>query len=114
MASKTGEDMVIDAKKLCLTFDANDGPVHALKDVDLGIEKGDFVSFIGPSGCGKTTLLRVIADLEHPTLGSITVNGMRPSRRGLNAPMAMSFRRRPCWPGGQSSAMLGCRWKSWG
>ena len=39
MASKTGEDMVIDAKKLCLTFDTNDGPVHALKDVDLGIEK---------------------------------------------------------------------------
>ena len=83
MASKTGEDMVIDAKKLCLTFDANDGPVHALKDVDLGIEKGDFVSFIGPSGCGKTTLLRVIADLEHPTLGSITVNGMTPEQARL-------------------------------
>lgn len=83
MASKTGEDMVIDAKKLCLTFDTNDGPVHALKDVDLGIEKGDFVSFIGPSGCGKTTLLRVIADLEHPTLGSITVNGMTPEQARL-------------------------------
>ena len=83
MASKTGEDMVIDAKKLCLTFDANDGPVHALKDVDLGIEKGDFLSFIGPSGCGKTTLLRVIADLEHPTLGSITVNGMTPEQARL-------------------------------
>ena len=67
---------VIDASRLCLTFDANDGPVHALKDVDLAIEKGDFVSFIGPSGCGKTTLLRVIADLEHPTSGSITVNGL--------------------------------------
>ena len=39
---------VIDASRLCLTFDANDGPVHALKDVDLAIEKGDFVSFIGP------------------------------------------------------------------
>ena len=75
--------MVIDAKKLCLTFDANDGPVNALKDVDLGIEKGDFVSFIGPSGCGKTTLLRVIADLEHPTSGSITVNGMTPEQARL-------------------------------
>ena len=83
MASKTDEDMVIDAKKLCLTFDANDGPVHALKDVDLGIQKGDFVSFIGPSGCGKTTLLRVIADLEHPTSGSITVNGMTPEQARL-------------------------------
>ena len=65
MADRTSDTMVIDARKLCLTFEANDGPVHALKDVDLSIEKGDFVSFIGPSGCGKTTLLRVIADLEH-------------------------------------------------
>ncbi len=49
---------VISAKNLSLTFQTNDGPVHALKDVTLDIEKGDFVSFIGPSGCGKTTLLR--------------------------------------------------------
>jgi NitT/TauT family transport system ATP-binding protein len=69
---------VISAESLSLTFQTNDGPVHALKDVTLDIEKGDFVSFIGPSGCGKTTLLRVIAALEHPTGGSITVNGMSP------------------------------------
>src|SRR5690606_12947799 len=43
---------------------------------DIG--KGEFVSFIGPSGCGKTTFLRVIADLEQPTEGTITVNGMSP------------------------------------
>ncbi|MCC6001770.1 MAG: ABC transporter ATP-binding protein [Pararhodobacter sp.] len=69
---------VIQAQDLCLTFTTNDGPVHALKDVTLSIGKGDFVSFIGPSGCGKTTLLRVIADLEQPTAGTITVNGMTP------------------------------------
>jgi NitT/TauT family transport system ATP-binding protein len=69
---------VIEAKGLGLTFQTNDGPVHALKDVNLTIHKGDFVSFIGPSGCGKTTFLRVIADLEHPTQGTITVNGMSP------------------------------------
>ena len=79
----SGRDHVISADKLCLTFDSNDGPVHALKDVDLTIEKGDFVSFIGPSGCGKTTLLRVIADLENPTSGSITVNGMTPEEARL-------------------------------
>ena len=67
---------VISAKNLSLTFETNDGPVHALKDVDLDIHKGDFVSFIGPSGCGKTTFLRCMADLEHPTAGSITVNGV--------------------------------------
>ena len=69
---------VVSASELSLTFETNDGPVHALKDVDLDVNKGDFVSFIGPSGCGKTTFLRVIADLEKPTGGSITVNGMTP------------------------------------
>ena len=70
---------VIEAQGLGLTFETADGPVHALKDVDLTINKGDFVSFIGPSGCGKTTFLRVIADLEQPTSGAITVNGMSPA-----------------------------------
>ena len=69
---------VISAKSLDLTFQTNDGPVHALKDVSLDIEKGDFVSFIGPSGCGKTTFLRVMADLEQPTGGSVTVNDISP------------------------------------
>ena len=69
---------VVHADKLGLTFETNDGPVHALSDVDLDIGKGEFVSFIGPSGCGKTTFLRVIADLEQPTAGTITVNGMSP------------------------------------
>ena len=69
---------VISADNLSLTFDTADGPVHALKDINLEIRKGEFVSFIGPSGCGKTTFLRVAADLEHPTSGDITVNGMSP------------------------------------
>jgi NitT/TauT family transport system ATP-binding protein len=69
---------VITAKNLDLTFETNDGPVHALKDVSLDINKGDFVSFIGPSGCGKTTFLRCIAGLEQPTAGEISVNGMTP------------------------------------
>ncbi|MBP6737900.1 MAG: ABC transporter ATP-binding protein [Rhodobacteraceae bacterium] len=69
---------VIEAKGLNLVFQTNDGPVHALKDVNLTINKGDFVSFIGPSGCGKTTFLRSIAALEHPTGGTLRVNGMTP------------------------------------
>ncbi len=73
-----GASKVISAKGLSLTFQTSDGPVHALKDIDLDIGKGEFVSFIGPSGCGKTTLLRVIADLEKPTGGSMLINGVTP------------------------------------
>jgi len=69
---------VVEANGLGLTFETNDGPVEALSNVDLTIGKGEFVSFIGPSGCGKTTFLRVIADLEQPTAGTITINGMSP------------------------------------
>ncbi len=69
---------IVEAKGLGLTFETNDGPVHALSDVDLRVGKGDFVSFIGPSGCGKTTFLRIVADLEKPTAGSIRVNGVSP------------------------------------
>ena len=76
--TRSRSGVVVAAKELSLTFETNDGPVHALKDVNLTINKGDFVSFIGPSGCGKTTLLRVIAALEEPTSGTITVNGMSP------------------------------------
>ena len=55
---------VVEATNLGLTFPTGDGDVVALTDVNLTIEKGDFVSFIGPSGCGKTTFLRTIADLD--------------------------------------------------
>ena len=72
-------ETVISASNLSLTFGTSDGYVHALKNVNIEIKKGEFVSFIGPSGCGKTTFLRVAADLEHPTSGTITVNGMSPS-----------------------------------
>jgi len=69
---------VISASNLDLTFQTNDGPVHALKDVNLEIHKGDFVSFIGPSGCGKTTFLRVMADVDQLTGGTVTINGVSP------------------------------------
>lgn len=69
---------IISAQSLDLTFDTNDGPIHALKDVNLDIHEGDFVSFIGPSGCGKTTFLRCIAGLEQASNGTLSVMGKTP------------------------------------
>jgi NitT/TauT family transport system ATP-binding protein len=54
--------------------------VVALSNIDLTIQRGQFVSLIGPSGCGKSTLLRLIADLTTPTSGAVTVAG-KPARR---------------------------------
>ena len=76
--TSSGPDSVIEARGLCLDFPTRDGIISALSDVDLTIQRGDFVSFIGPSGCGKTTFLRVIAALETPTSGTVTVNGLTP------------------------------------
>ena len=71
-------DLVINSVDLCLSFEAADGTIEALRNVNLSIQRGEFISLIGPSGCGKTTFLRVVAALETPTTGSITVNGMSP------------------------------------
>jgi NitT/TauT family transport system ATP-binding protein len=54
--------------------------VEALRDVDLAIGQGEFISLIGPSGCGKSTLLRIIADLTSVSAGTVTVNG-KPARQ---------------------------------
>lgn len=89
---------VVEAQGLDLTFQTNDGPVHALKGVDLTIEKGEFVSFIGPSGCGKTTFLRVMADLEQPTGGAITVNGVSPAEARLNRSYGYVFQAAGLYP----------------
>jgi NitT/TauT family transport system ATP-binding protein len=68
--------LVVDVRNISLTFETADGKVDALSNVSLQVGEGEFVSFIGPSGCGKTTMLRVIADLQQPTSGSLLVNGM--------------------------------------
>ncbi|MGH6810206.1 MAG: ABC transporter ATP-binding protein, partial [Ensifer adhaerens] len=51
------------------------GALRVVKDFNLGIEKGEFVSFLGPSGCGKTTVLRMVAGFETPTSGAIRIDG---------------------------------------
>ncbi|MEM7528399.1 MAG: ABC transporter ATP-binding protein [Pseudomonadota bacterium] len=89
---------VIAARDLNLTFQTNDGPVHALSDVELEIDRGEFVSFIGPSGCGKTTFLRCIAALETPTSGSLTVNGLSPDEARKNRAYGYVFQHAGLYP----------------
>ncbi len=89
---------VVSARDLGLTFQTNDGPVNALTGVNLDVRKGDFVSFIGPSGCGKTTFLRVIADLEQATAGSITVNSVTPHEARQNRSYGYVFQAAALYP----------------
>ena len=90
--------IVVEASKVDLVFQTADGPVHALSDIDLEINKGDFISLIGPSGCGKTTLLRLIADLEKPTGGMLKVNGISPEEARLNRDYGYVFQSPALYP----------------
>lgn len=69
--------MYIDIRNLSVTYKSPRGDVEALKDINIGIEKGSFVSVIGPSGCGKSTLLKVIAGLVKPTSGEVWIDGKK-------------------------------------
>jgi NitT/TauT family transport system ATP-binding protein len=86
------------ASSIDLTFTTADGPVQALSDISLTVGRGEFVSLIGPSGCGKTTLLRVIADLERPTGGSILVNGVTPEQARLDRAYGYVFQAPALYP----------------
>ncbi|QIO23384.1 ABC transporter ATP-binding protein [Haloarcula sp. JP-L23] len=56
-------------------YDSTQGPVQALDDVSFDVQAGEFVCIVGPSGCGKTTLFRIIAGLEAPTSGTVSLDG---------------------------------------
>jgi NitT/TauT family transport system ATP-binding protein len=88
----------VEARNLSLVFQTADAPVTALSEVDLVIGKGEFVSFIGPSGCGKTTLMRVIADLERATSGSLLVNGVTPEQARLQRAYGYVFQAAALYP----------------
>src|SRR6201993_3330773 len=66
-------------QKIYKTRDGND--IHALKDIDLDIRAGEFISIVGPSGCGKTTLLKILAGILQRSSGEVVMNG-----RSLSGP----------------------------
>lgn len=70
------EDMqIIEAKNLNKTFKMGDLDIEVLKDINLSIESGEFISIMGPSGSGKSTLLYLIGGLDKPTSGSVKIKG---------------------------------------
>jgi NitT/TauT family transport system ATP-binding protein len=92
--SKSSEDNIeIKIENLSMIYqDKNGGqPVTALKDVNLEIKEGEFISLLGPSGCGKTTLLRIIADLLQPSKGKVTVRGQSPREVRLQKKYGIVF-----------------------
>lgn len=67
--------MQIEVKNLSVTFGENEKKMTALKNVSVGVEKGEFVCLLGPSGCGKSTLLNAMAGFLKPIAGTVTIDG---------------------------------------
>lgn len=67
---------MIEVKDVCKSFQLADSAVEVLKNVNLEVEKGDFISIMGPSGSGKSTLLYLMGGLDKVSQGSIRVNGV--------------------------------------
>jgi NitT/TauT family transport system ATP-binding protein len=65
----------IDIRNVTHQFELEGAPLPVLDDVTLSVEPGAFVALLGPSGCGKSTLLRLLAGLDHPTRGTLSVGG---------------------------------------
>jgi len=66
---------VIDLRGVCRTYEVGGSRVHALREVDLGIEEGEHVAVVGPSGSGKSTLLNVLGFLDRPSTGEYHFRG---------------------------------------
>ena len=84
-------DAAVEVHGVDKVFDTRSGRVQALESIDLRVEAGEFVSLIGPSGCGKSTLMRLIADLDEPTGGTLTVFGKTPSRARRDQEYGIAF-----------------------
>src|SRR5262245_22412757 len=66
---------IIETQALTKTFSSNGAAVHALRGIDLTVERGEFVALIGPSGSGKSTLMAILGCLDSPTEGRYFLDG---------------------------------------
>lgn len=85
---------ILEAKDLCKTFSNESVQQHVLKNLNLQIEKGDFVVIMGNSGSGKSTLLYSLSGMDRPTLGSVKIDGEEISKYS-NDKLAL-IRRKKC------------------
>lgn len=69
-------EQILEIKNLTRVFQAGKHKVHALKETDIVINKGEFLAIMGPSGSGKTTLLNLIGCLDKPTTGNVVLDGV--------------------------------------
>lgn len=69
-------DMIIKMKRISKVFETEEIETHALKNIDLNVTAGDYISISGPSGCGKSTLLSILGLLDMPTEGLYEFDGM--------------------------------------
>ncbi|MEY4554662.1 MAG: hypothetical protein RL197_1089 [Actinomycetota bacterium] len=81
----------ITISKLSKTFQIGKETLVALEDATLHSDKGSFLSLLGPSGCGKSTILRILAGLETPTSGFVTVDGKDPQELRHNHELGIAF-----------------------
>jgi NitT/TauT family transport system ATP-binding protein len=84
-------ELAMKASGVGKTFATKSGDVVALTGIDLEVADGEFVSLIGPSGCGKSTLMRLIADLDQATTGSIEVFGKTPAKARADQDYGIAF-----------------------
>jgi putative ABC transport system ATP-binding protein len=69
-------EYVVEAKDVTKVYEAGEIKVTALSDVNLQVERGEFISIMGPSGSGKTTLLSILGCLDKPTSGQVIIDGL--------------------------------------
>jgi putative ABC transport system ATP-binding protein len=74
--SRSGTDLVVTASDLTRTFGQGEAEVHALRGVSLEVTRGQLVAVMGPSGSGKSTLMHLLAGLDKPTSGTVSIAGI--------------------------------------
>ena len=75
------KEPLVECRNVCKDYDMGGEVIHALRDVSLTIERGEYVAIMGPSGSGKSTLMNLIGALDVPTRGDLVINGLNLSKQ---------------------------------